>query len=60
MINIDVFRTARERLGLTQTELAQRVSSHQSAISEIERGALDPPMGVFVQDFGLAESVEAL
>lgn len=38
----DLIREARRRAGLTQRELAERVSTTQSAIARLERGGTEP------------------
>jgi transcriptional regulator with XRE-family HTH domain len=48
-MNSDVLRFARERKGLTQSQLAEAISSHQSIISGIERGNQDIPVQLMFQ-----------
>jgi transcriptional regulator with XRE-family HTH domain len=48
-MNTDVLRFARERKGLTQSQLAEAVHSHQSIISAIERGNQDLPARLLFQ-----------
>lgn len=36
-------RRLRRRLGLTQTELAERIGAHQSFVSNLERGNVKNP-----------------
>ena len=48
-MNTDVIRFARERKGLTQSQLAAAVHSHQSIISGIERGQADLPARLMYQ-----------
>jgi transcriptional regulator with XRE-family HTH domain len=62
---LDLLREVRERAGLTQEQLAERLEATQSAISKCERGerrldivelkawcdALDIPLSVFIAEF---------
>ncbi len=48
-MNSDVLRFARERKGLTQSQLAEAIGSHQSIISGIERGNQDIPVHLMFQ-----------
>jgi transcriptional regulator with XRE-family HTH domain len=41
----DALRTARQRAGLTQRELAERALTAQSVVARIERGQTDPSSG---------------
>jgi transcriptional regulator with XRE-family HTH domain len=48
-MNTDVLRFARERKGLTQSQLAEAIDSHQSIISGIERSNQDIPVQLMFQ-----------
>ena len=48
-------RVARELKGLTQAQLAERIGSHQSVVSNVERGLLDPHMSVILRICGELE-----
>ena len=48
-MNSDVLRFARERKGVTQSQLAEAIDSHQSIISGIERGNQDIPVQLMFQ-----------
>lgn len=48
-MNPDVLRFARDRKGWTQAQLAQRLGTHQSIISGIERGQGDLPIRLMVE-----------
>lgn len=44
MTSGQILRRAREAAGLTQDQLAVRAGTGQAAISQIERGQLEPPL----------------
>ena len=48
-MNSDVLRVARERKGFTQSQLAEKLNSHQSIISGIERGQQELPARLLFQ-----------
>lgn len=48
-MNYDVLRAAREASGRTQSELARAIGSHQSVISDLERGRGDPPVSLLLE-----------
>jgi transcriptional regulator with XRE-family HTH domain len=54
-MNADVLRVARERKGLTQSQLADQLNSHQSIISGIERGQQELPARLL---FELCDALE--
>lgn len=49
MLCSDAMRLARELRGMTQAQLASRIGSHQSVVSALERGQLDPHMSVVLR-----------
>jgi transcriptional regulator with XRE-family HTH domain len=46
-----IIREAREKAGLSQEELAQRVGLTQGALSFIERGLVEPRLSTLLQLF---------
>jgi transcriptional regulator with XRE-family HTH domain len=55
-----IVREAREKAGLSQEELAQRVGLTQGALSFIERGVVEPRLSILLRLFdalGLSKEV---
>jgi transcriptional regulator with XRE-family HTH domain len=55
-----IVREAREKAGLSQEELAQRVGLTQGALSFIERGVVEPRLSILLRLFdalGLSKKV---
>lgn len=44
---MESLRDRRERVGLTQAELAERCGCHETTISQIERGRMQPSLELF-------------
>lgn len=51
-------QTIRNRLGLSQTEMAERLGLHQSTISRFERGELIPDKRTMIAANALASIVK--
>jgi transcriptional regulator with XRE-family HTH domain len=59
----DAVRAARKRIGLSQTELAQRSGVHLNTVSQVERGQADPRLSTMLalsQTLGLSMQVSGM
>jgi transcriptional regulator with XRE-family HTH domain len=44
-----IIRTKRQKLGLTQEQVAERAELHRNYVGDIERGLKEPTVGVFIR-----------